>query len=428
MTAHASTELEFRLLGPLEAGSVDAPVVLGGTKRRALLADLLVHLGQVVSVDRLIDDLWGEDPPPTARHALEVHVSTLRKALALGGSDAAVVTQPPGYRLEASPDRVDAFRFERLVAEGRAALAAGEPERAALVLRDALELWRSPPLPEFVYEPFAQAEIARLEDLRIRALELRIDADLALGLGADLVSELEALTAEHPFRERLCAQLMTALYKAGRQADALTALRRTRRVLREELGLDPGPDLRELEKAILSHDVSLAPRAVSPALRVDRRALVTVLFVDIVDSTALMGTLDQETSRAILRRYFELVSAAVLRHGGTIEKFVGDAVMAAFGTPIAHEDDALRAARSASEIRSVLAGYARELARDQGVSFAVRLGLETGEVVTGAPAAGEGFVTGPCVGLAERLERAAGPGGIVVGEQARHLFDTAAVL
>ena len=110
MTAHASTELEFRLLGPLEAGSVDAPVVLGGTKRRALLADLLVHLGQVVSVDRLIDDLWGEDPPPTARHALEVHVSTLRKALALGGSDAAVVTQPPGYRLEASPDRVDAFQ------------------------------------------------------------------------------------------------------------------------------------------------------------------------------------------------------------------------------------------------------------------------------------------------------------------------------
>ena len=247
---------------------------------------------------------------------------------------------------------MDVHRFSRLAQEGRAALETGDAAAAEVVLREALALWRGPALADFVYEPFAQTQIARLEELRTVVVEERIDADLALGRHAELVSELEALVQAEPLRERPRAQLMLALYRSGRQADALAAYRAARETLVEELGIDPGPELRELEAAILRQDASLlleeAPLA-RPAMQF--RRLVTILFVDVVESMALAEALDPEALGTVLRSYFETVSTAITRHGGTVEKYVGDAVMAAFGIPVSHEDDALRAARAALDIR-----------------------------------------------------------------------------
>src|SRR6266516_200356 len=415
-------ELEFRLLGPIEVRSPSGPVSLGGGKPRTLLADLLVHLGQVVSVDRLIDDLWGADPPPSARHALEVHVSQLRKTL--GGRDGPLVTRAPGYLLEADAACIDAFQFERLLAEARAAV---DPAAAHETLREALALWRGQPLAEFTYEPFAQGEIARLEELRQEAVEHRIETELALGRDAELVGELEALVEASPLRERLRAQLMRALYRSGRQADALAAYRAARHTLVTELGVEPGPELRELEAAILRHDETLARPAAAAAEATPMRKLVTLLFADIVESTALASSVDAETLRRVMQRYFAAVSTVVARHGGTTEKFVGDAVLAAFGTPLAHEDDPLRAARAAVEIRQAVAALDEELERELGLRLELRTGIATGEVLTAGSSGNDPFVTGATVALAARLEQAAAPGEIAVDELSRRLTAHAAV-
>src|SRR5436309_10440671 len=213
--------MEFRVLGPLEVRDSGRSLPLAGAKQRALLALLLVNANHVVSRDRLIDELWGEQPPGTAVQSLQVYVSRLRKLL----PPETLLTRPPGYLLELEDDELDLRRFERLLAAGRETLATGEAERAAHLLHDALALWRGPALAEFAFEPFAQAEIGRLEDLRLAAVEERIEADLALGRQADLIGELEALVAENPYRERLRGQLMLALYRSGRQAEALEAYR-----------------------------------------------------------------------------------------------------------------------------------------------------------------------------------------------------------
>ena len=406
---------EFRLLGPLEVLRDGRPVPLRAAKQRALLADLLVHRGKVVSVDRLVDDLWQESPPTGARHALEAHASRLRGAL---GDAEALVAQPPGYALEVEPDAVDVVRFERLLAEARAAA----PEQAAELAAAGLALWRGPALADFAYEPFAQAEIARLEELRWEALHLRIDAELALGREGGLVPELEALVAAEPLRERLRAQLMLALYRAGRQADALAVYRDARTALLDELGLEPGPDLRELEAAILRQDEALArPAAARPAAAIaPQRKLATILFVDVVDSTGLAVALDPEALHGVLRRYFDAATTAVERHGGIVEKFAGDAVMAVFGTPVAHEDDALRAARAAVETRDAVSLLGAELARELDVQLAVRLGLATGEVLSGG-GPGEPLATGPATIVAHRLQAEAGAGEIAVDELTRRL-------
>ncbi len=239
-------------------------VALGGQKRRALLAVLLLEPNAVISRDRLIDALWGDDPPETARNTVQVYISQLRKLLPEGTLE----TAPPGYRLVVEPAAVDLFEFIRLSAEGRAALAARDAAGAAERLRAALALWRGPPLADLAWEPFAQSEIVRLDELRLAALEDRIDADLALGRHGQLVGELEGLVAEHPLRERLRAQLMLALYRSGRQADALAVYQRARRTLVDELGIEPGESLRKLERAILAHDPSLnAPQAGPRTLR-----------------------------------------------------------------------------------------------------------------------------------------------------------------
>jgi DNA-binding SARP family transcriptional activator len=261
--------VEFRILGPLEVAVNGRTVPLGGTKQRALLAILLLHRNQVVPVDRLIEDLWGDDIPAAAAKTVQVHVSRLRKAL--GGQ--ALETRPGGYALRVDRDRFDLQRFEELSREGHRRLAAGDAAGARSALEDGLALWRGPALAEFTYEPFAVNEIARLEELRIAAHEDCLDADLALGRHAAAVPELEVLIATHPLRERLRRQLMLALYRAGRQAEALEAYRDARRAL-DELGIEPSRALRELEGAILRHDPALeaAPARPAAAARPGRRA------------------------------------------------------------------------------------------------------------------------------------------------------------
>ena len=253
--------MEFRLLGPVEAVDDDRVAAVGAGKRLALLALLLVHRNELLPAERLIDELWGEAPPATAAKSLQVHVSQLRKALRAAG-DAAngdrLVTRGHGYALRVEPDEVDSERFERSLREAQRSLAAGDARRACARLDEALALWRGDPLSDVAYEPFAQREIARLEELRVVALEVRLDAALALGRHGDAVGELEALVRAHPLRERFRAQLMLALYRCGRQADALAAYRDAGELLRDELGIEPGPELRELEGRILRQDPGLA--------------------------------------------------------------------------------------------------------------------------------------------------------------------------
>jgi DNA-binding SARP family transcriptional activator/tetratricopeptide (TPR) repeat protein len=252
--------MEFRILGPLEALDGGRVIKLGGSRQRALLALFLLHRGETLSTDRLIDELWGERPPATAFKSMQVYISRLRKALARGAGGASagmLLTREHGYELELDPESLDSHRFERLVAEARNESAAGRPKLAASALEEALSLWRGPPLADLAFEPFAQREIARLEDLRVAALEQLIEAKLALGAHAEVVPQLETLIGEHPYRERLRAQLMLALYRCDRQADALQAYQDARTTLVEELGIEPGERLRELERAILGQDSKL---------------------------------------------------------------------------------------------------------------------------------------------------------------------------
>lgn len=249
--------MEFRVLGALEVRAGGQAIPLGGAKQRALLAALLLQANEVVSRPRLIDGLWGEEPPATAAHTVETYVSRLRRVLHDAGSHDALITRPPGYMLRINPPELDLNRFEDLSREGRWALAEGNPEVAAERFRQALALFRGPPLDDVAFFPFAQAELGRLAEMRLAALEDRIDADLAARKSGELVGELEALVKTYPLRERLHWQLMLACYRAGRQADGLDAYRRARQYLAEELGVEPGAALQQLERAILVHDPTL---------------------------------------------------------------------------------------------------------------------------------------------------------------------------
>jgi predicted ATPase/DNA-binding SARP family transcriptional activator len=244
-------QLFFRILGPLEVEGEAGPVALVGRKQRVLLGLLLLHAGEVVSSDRLVDELWGERPPATAASSLRNLIAQLRSVLGPN----AIVTRQPGYLLVFEPERLDRARFERLLAEARGAA----PRERTMLLREALALWRGPPLADLSFERFAQAEIQRLGELRLEALEERIEAELAVGRGGELVAELEALVAAQPLRERLRGQLMLALYRSGRQAEALEAYQTARRMLVEELGVEPSPALQELQGAILRQEPGLAP-------------------------------------------------------------------------------------------------------------------------------------------------------------------------
>ena len=248
--------MDFRILGPLEVVGAGGVVTIRAAKLRALLALLLLHANTVVSTDALIDAMWPAGRPASGARLLQVYVSQLRRAL---GEDGRITTRPAGYSLTVGPEELDGTRFERALTEGRAALAQGNPERARRVLGRGLALWRGPALADVgdLAEPHAEAQ--RLEELRLAALEARIDADLAVGAGGELVEELRSLVHRHPLREHLRGQLMLALYRAGRQAEALDSYADARRTLRDELGLDPGTELRALHAAVLRHDPALDP-------------------------------------------------------------------------------------------------------------------------------------------------------------------------
>ena len=252
--------LSYGILGSLEVFSDDRPVQLGPPKQRAVLAMLLTQVGEVVPSSRLIDGLWETEPPGTANNVVQGYISGLRKVL---GKDA-IATRGSGYQLVAAHDAVDLARFERLAAEGSAAFAMGRAEDAARLLRSALDVWRGPALSDLFDEPFSRPVIARLQDLRAAAEERQLEAEIACGRHSHAAVELEHLVREHPLRERLCELQMLALYRSGRQADALQAYRDVRSRLLDDLGLEPCESLRDLEQAILRHDPSLLDAAPEP--------------------------------------------------------------------------------------------------------------------------------------------------------------------
>ena len=426
--------MEFGVLGPLAVRTEDQEVRLGGAKQRALLAILLLHANEVVSADRLIDLLWGEAPPPSAANNLQVQVSKLRKALGRHG-DARLVTRPPGYVLRVEQGEFDLAQFERLHEEGRNALVAGDAATAAARLRAALVLWRGMPLADVAAEPFAQLEILRLQERRAAAVEDRIEAELALGRHSALVGELEALVAAEPLRERLRRQLMLALYRSGRQADALGAYQQARRTLVDEIGLEPSRELQALEQAILVQDPSLdSPTPAPPAApvaapagayqagrqapqvgerqipQVAERKVVSVLVADLVSSTEDSGEEDPERTRALLERSYHAMAQEIRTVGGTAEQLAGGAVMAVFGTPLAQEDHADRALHTALTIKRTL----RKLFGDQLV---LRVGVGSGEVIAGEIGTGGPLVSGEAVTTAAWLAQAAAPGEIVVDQR-----------
>jgi DNA-binding SARP family transcriptional activator/type II secretory pathway predicted ATPase ExeA len=261
--------MRFQVLGPLEVEADDGPVLLGGPKERLLLALLLTRPNQVVSVEALIAGLWGEQPPPTATKTLQSHVKRLRRALepgrVRGATGQVLVTRPPGYLLRVPAEALDAARFEELTAQARRALVASQADAAGSLLREALGLWRGQAYQEFLDSDVMVAEADRLAELRLAAVEDRVEAELRLGRYRELVAELEGLVRDQPLRERLWAQLMLALYRSGRQADALLAYQRARSVLVEELGIDPGAELRRLQTAILAQDPGLDLLPAEPA-------------------------------------------------------------------------------------------------------------------------------------------------------------------
>jgi YVTN family beta-propeller protein len=300
--AAVAAAMEFRILGPLEVVDNGHPIEIGGHKQRALLAVLLLQANEIVSADVLVDALWGESPPPTAAKTVQVYVSRLRKVLGQNGagtsSDVRVETRGPGYMLRVGEAELDANVFRTMLEAARNALAAGDPEAAADGIRGALALWRASPLADLAYESFAQAEIARLDELRLAAQEEWVEAQLALGRHAEVVPDLEALVRRHPLRERLLGQLMLALYRSDRQGEALHAYQEGRRELAQELGLEPSQRLQTLERRILEHDPELAapPRRGRPRVvpaPVWRHPKVVLLLGALVFASALAAGIFQ---------------------------------------------------------------------------------------------------------------------------------------
>jgi DNA-binding SARP family transcriptional activator len=371
--------MDYRLLGPLEVHDGGRRLPLRGPRQRVLLAALLVSANEVVPESELLERLWGAERPASGSTALRVRVSQLRK---LVGD--AIVTRRPGYLLAADPETIDARRFERLVGEGSRVLEE-DPARAAVLLREALALWRGPALADLDAE-FALREAARLEELKLVALERALDADLRLGRHAEVAAELEPLVRELPLREGLRRLLMLALYRSGRQARSLAVYREGRELLVEGHGLEPGAALRELEAAILRQDPALDLLAATASAEPERKLATVVVLVP--PSAAAAATVELE--------------------GGTVASVDERRLVAAFGAPDAQEEHVERALRTAL---ALVVGDARA-------------GVETGEVVVAggdAPLAGEAFAA------AQRLARAAPAGRVLAGPRtvaaARRAFE-----
>jgi DNA-binding SARP family transcriptional activator len=399
--AEVARKLEIRILGPLEVVRDGVPVPLGAHKQRALMALLAMRANEVVSSDELIESLWSGSPPPTAATTLQVYVSRVRTLLEPDHAKDApydvLVTTPPGYTIRIRPDALDLHRFERLVDEGLAALAAS-PEAAAATLRDALALWRGSALADVSYESFAQAPAARLEELRLAALEKRIEADLACGRHAELVGELQELCAEHPLREAMAGQLMLALYRSGRQADALETYQRTRGMLVGELGIDPGPALQRLERDILVQDPALELEATPVRLPSGE---VTFAFADIEDSTELLHRLG-DAYGILLTDYRRLVRESFGARGGQEVDRQGDGLFFVFPS-------AADAAQASMECQHLVASHAWP--SDETVR--VRIGLHTG-----TPSVMDDAYVGLDVHRGARVGAAAHGGQVVVSKPA----------
>lgn len=398
--------MEFRILGPLEVVSDGRIVELPSAKERALLLDLLLHAGSVVSVGRLIDDLW--DPAPrSANVSLRVLVSRLRKALASRPAADRLATRSPGYLLTLDPgDVVDLPRFDALVARGCLELEEGKPKTAADTLAEAVALWRGPAFGELADLPFARAEAARLEQARLAAIGARIDADLLCGRHTRLVGELEALTAEHPLWERVWAQRMLALYRCGRQADALAAYRDLQQHFRDELGLDPGRELQELERAILKQAPGLDLPVASPSPRVSAGAelpsgVLTFLLTDIEGSTAMWDSCPSVMGD-VLGRHDATIDEIVASHGGILLRSKGEG------------DSTLSVFRRASDAGFAALAVQQTLAATgwpEGIDLRVRIALHTGEMQER-----DGDYHGPALNRAARLRTLAAGGQIFVSE------------
>ena len=389
--------MEFWILGPLEVREGGRQVRLGPAKQRSLLGVLLLHGNEAVSSERLVDELWGERPPARAAKLVQGHVSSLRKLL---GADR-IVTQPPGYFLRVGDDEVDVRTFERLVAGAREE----GPERAAELLREALSLWRGAALADLRLEGFAAREADRLDELRLAARLERIDADLSLGRHGELIGELEPLVAEHPLRERPRGQLMLALYRSGRQAEALALYRETRALLRDELGLDPGNELQQLERRMLAQDRELdLPRQAPPAAPSPAplpTGTVTLVFTDVEGSTRLLPQLGIEAYAEALAEHRRALREAFVRHGGVEVDTQGDSFFVAFSTAAA----ALAAATEAHQV--LAAGPIR-----------VRIGIHTG-----TPHITEEGYVGPDVHRAARIAAAGHGGQILVSSSTASLIE-----
>jgi YVTN family beta-propeller protein len=393
--------MEVGILGPLVVWKDDAEVPIGAPKQRAVLALLVLRAGELVPTERLVDELW-ERPPATAVKTVQVYVSQLRKAL----GDGVLETRPSGYLIRLEPDALDAARFERLLGRGRGTLERGDAREAAAVLREALALWRGPALAEFRYSAFARDESGRLEELRLVALESRLQADLALGRHAEVVPELETIVRDHPLRERLRELLMLAFYRAGRQAAALAVYQDARTTLVEELGLEPGQSLRQLEQAILRHDPQLD---LAPATRADTSSppagTVTMLFTDIEGSTRLLRQLGERYGD-LLSDHRRLLRAAFASNGGREMDTQGDAFFVAFPR-------ARNAITAAVEAQRALAGHEWP----GGVACRVRMGLHSGEPEVGT----EGY-HGLGLHRGARIAAAAHGGQIVLSSATRELI------
>jgi predicted ATPase/DNA-binding SARP family transcriptional activator len=374
--------MQYRVLGPLEVLDPSGQKLsLGGAMQQSVLASLLLRAGQTVALERLVDELWDE-PPETAARTMQAYVSRLRHELPRG----VIESRPGGYTLVLDGGELDLETFEHRAEEGHAALAAGDYERAAVLLREALALWRGPPLAGLPSEALRR-EAERLEEQRLQALEDRLEADLGRGQHREVVPELQALVAEHTFRERLRGQLMKALYRSGRQTEALDAYQDARQVLRDELGLEPTRSLRELQQAILQQAPSLTADALPTGT-------VTLLFTDIEGSTRLLHEIGSERYGEGLAEHRRVVREACARHGGVEVDAHGDAVFAAFATA----PGALAAAR---DITAALASG----------PIRVRVGIHTGTPLL----TDEGYV-GVDVHRAARIAAVAHGGQVIVSE------------
>jgi DNA-binding SARP family transcriptional activator len=385
--------MEFRLLGPVEVREGDRLLALGGAKQRTLLAVLLLRANEPVGVERLVDALWGEAPPPSAAKAIQVYVSGLRRVL---GADR-VQTRGRGYAIRVEDDELDVERYERLAAEARRRRAGGATEEAAELFAAALGLWRGPALADLADEPFAASEAGRLEEQRIAAVEDRVDADLALGRHAQLVGELEALVAAEPLRERPRAQLMLALYRAGRQAEALAAYQNARDTLVEQLGIEPGPVLQELERAILRQDAVLVPPPEAAASGGGGR-LVAVMCVLVERPPELAGGRADAAARRLLDLRARIRGELLAAHGGREVESFGEGLVATF----------------ASARAAVAAAIAFEgAAADAGLGARVGINLGEAETATGHP-------YGAAL-AASRIAGSAALGEVLVSEAVRNL-------